>query len=310
MVPASKSDSAASNRSRRAATSPGFACARYRISSSPCACARSGSASAAATETNRSRVRSRNSCVAARLNVTSSNSEISTPASATNRTASPTMAYVLPVPALASSTVVPTGNGPVSWNPSPGSPSTASVFEPAEPSADPDNSAAAQRPSPIDRGRSASASVPPAAGNGSANPGRSRAAAPNRSGASSASSRPGPVISPARPLPSRAAAGLPTASPCGSGCPRPLPAFTPPASSRADRSAAPPLSGATSSTRLKRSAPSSPAGVRAARDSPPAASPLRRARVAGRTSRSGSAIENRSSVIRAFRFRGRTAGAG
>ncbi len=116
MVPASNSDNARSRRWRRAATSASTVAARWTASSSPDTRAATGSASAAASSVKRARVRSRSSRVANLLNVTSRMSEISAIPSATYRAASPTIAYVLPVPALASRTVVPNGSGPVRSN--------------------------------------------------------------------------------------------------------------------------------------------------------------------------------------------------
>jgi hypothetical protein len=61
--------------------------------------------------TSRSRTRSRSSCVAARLKVASSSCDSSSPSSATWRVARVAMVHVLPVPALACSTVVPVAGG-------------------------------------------------------------------------------------------------------------------------------------------------------------------------------------------------------
>ena len=82
-------------------------------SSGPPASAASGSARAASARTSWSRTRSRSSWLAARPNVTTSSCSSGMPASATYRVTSAPIVQVLPVPALASSSVVPVGNGPV-----------------------------------------------------------------------------------------------------------------------------------------------------------------------------------------------------
>ena len=75
----------------------------------------SARASPSSAETSRSQTRSRSSPVAIRVNVTSRRRSSGVP-SATYRVASAAIVYVLPVPALASSTVTPDGSGPQTSN--------------------------------------------------------------------------------------------------------------------------------------------------------------------------------------------------
>ncbi len=115
IVAASKLETARSRRSTRAATSAGEPRRRWSITTSCSSPSPGARASALAAALRRCHTRSRNVPVALRVNVTTSSSSSGRP-SATSLTTSEATAWVLPVPALASRTVIPSSTAAVGSN--------------------------------------------------------------------------------------------------------------------------------------------------------------------------------------------------